>query len=151
MHLKTANLLLVDDSEADRVIIQRALEDGKLNCELICAQDGAEALARLRGELGKPAGHFRALPDLILLDINMPVLDGFATLSAIRADASLQHIPVIMLTTSDRERDVFESYRLGVNAYLTKPVDELAFMRVIAQLENFWFTLATLPPRIVAG
>lgn len=147
MSSRNANVLLVEDSDADCVIVQRALEDAKIQCDLATAPNGAVALARLRGATLDPHGQPFPLPDLILLDINMPLMNGFETLTAIRNDRRLVHLPVVMLTTSDRDRDVFESYRLGVNAYLTKPVDELAFMQIITELENFWFRLVTLPPR----
>ena len=84
-------------------------------------------------------------PDLILMDINMPVLDGKRTLEAIRQDAALKHLPVIMLKTSSAEKDVLESYKLGVNAYLTKPITHVDFVDAMQKIENFWLELVALP------
>ena len=145
MSKRRANVLLVEDSQSDQVIVKRVLEDGCINCNLHIANNGAIALQMLRNEAPYDDKSDYCRPDLVLMDINMPVLDGKATLQAIRADEELKHIPVIMLTTSDRDKDVIESYKLGVNAYLTKPVEELAFINVVQQIEQFWFELVTLP------
>lgn len=145
MSRKRAHVLLVEDSQSDQVIVQRALEDGKIECDLAIVNNGEEALRILRNE--SPFEDIGAYPkpDVILMDINMPVMDGKTALRAIRADETLKHIPVVMLTTSSRDKDVIESYELGVNAYLTKPVDNVAFVEAIAQLRQFWFELVTLP------
>lgn len=140
---KQAHIMLVEDNISDQVMVQRALEDGKIACELSVLNHGKEALEKLN-ELAEH-GH---LPDLILMDINMPLMDGKQTLQAIRTTPSLKHLPVIMLTTSNRDKDILESYQLGVNAYLTKPVLESSFIQTIRQIENFWFELVILPQNI---
>jgi two-component system response regulator len=137
---KQANILLVEDNKADQTIIERALEDGKISCLLTIAHNGQEALDQIEA-LKK----VNDLPDLILMDINMPIMDGKQTLKKIRSDDSIKHIPIIMLTTSTRDKDVMESYQLGVNAYLSKPIENDDFMHTIRQIENFWFDLVVLP------
>ncbi|AEP31451.1 response regulator receiver protein [Glaciecola nitratireducens FR1064] len=135
--------MLVEDNHSDQVMVERALEDGKIACDLTILPNGQKALESLRDMLLSDS-----LPDLVLMDINMPVMDGKQTLQEIRADLELKHLPVVMLTTSNREKDVIESYRLGVNAYLTKPVLDSQFIKTIQQLENFWFELVVLPNKI---
>ena len=146
MNRKKAVVLLVDDSEADQEIVQRALEDGKMECTLLLANHGEEALQLLRHEGPFTDKIKYPKPDLILLDINMPVMDGRSTLKAIREDEALKRLPVIMLTTSNYDKDVIDSYNLGVNAFLTKPVSYYEFVDKIAGLETFWFELVVLPP-----
>ena len=143
---RKARILLVDDSYADRIIVERALEDSRIQCELMAAGHGEQALAILQNTAPYTDAQAYPKPDLILMDINMPVMDGKATLKAIRANQQLCHIPIIMLTTSAREKDIIESYKLGVNAYLTKPVEELAFVDAVRKIEAFWFELVVLPP-----
>ena len=137
---RIAHIMLVEDNISDQVMVERALEDGKIACDLTILSNGQKALESLREMV-----LLDTLPDLILMDINMPVLDGKQTLQEIRTDAELKHLPVVMLTTSNRDKDVLESYRLGVNAYLTKPVLDSEFIKTIQQLENFWFELVVLP------
>jgi CheY-like chemotaxis protein len=143
MKKRVANILLVDDSKSDQVIVQRALEDGRIACELAIAENGKEALSKL-DEIRQSKE--KMFPDIILMDINMPVMGGKQALEFIRNDDDLKHIPVIMLTTSNRDKDILESYELGVNAYLTKPVNHLDFVVAIQRLEQFWFELIALPP-----
>lgn len=135
--------MLVEDNISDQVMVERALEDGKIACDLIIFSNGQKALESLKAMV-----LLDTLPDLILMDINMPVMDGKQTLQEIRTDAELKHLPVVMLTTSNRDKDVLESYRLGVNAYLTKPVLDSEFIKTVQQLENFWFELCVLPGKI---
>jgi len=137
---RKAHIMLVEDNKSDQVMVERALEDGRIACELSIFNDGRQALEKLQ-ELVE----LDQLPDLILMDINMPLMDGKQTLQAIRAEPLLKHLPVVMLTTSNRDKDVLESYQLGVNAYLTKPVLDSSFIKTIRQLENFWFELVVLP------
>jgi two-component system response regulator len=85
-------------------------------------------------------------PDLILLDLNMPVMDGRAVLEAISEDKTLSHLPVIILTTSENEKDIYEMYRLRCSSYIVKPVDFAQFLRVIKQLSEYWFDIVVLPP-----
>lgn len=137
---RKAQIMLVEDNTSDQVMVERALEDGKIACDLTIMSNGQKALESLKAMVV-----LDTLPDLILMDINMPVMDGKQTLQEIRADAELKHLPVVMLTTSNRDKDILESYRLGVNAYLTKPVLDSEFIKTIQQLENFWFELVVLP------
>jgi len=140
---KRAEILLVEDSPADQLTVERALEDGRVQCQLYVVENGKQALTWLRHEdhVNYPK------PDLILMDINMPVMDGITALKLIRNDVTLKKTPVIMLTTSDAEHDVDGSYAEGANAFITKPVSEAAFVKAVVKLEQFWFELVTLPVR----
>ncbi|MBI4666651.1 MAG: response regulator [Nitrospinae bacterium] len=141
-----AVILLAEDNLADQELTRRVLDDSKIVNELFIVEDGVEALNYLRNE-GKYTDKARhPLPDLILLDINMPRMDGKQTLMEIKKDPILRAIPVIMLTTSNHERDVIDSYKLGVNAYITKPVDFDQFINSIQRLKEFWLVVVTLPP-----
>lgn len=135
-------ILLVEDSPGDVRLTVEALKDGKINNNLSLAADGVEALAFLRRE-----GKFSAAPrpDLILLDLNMPRMDGRELLAQIKADAELKRIPVVVLTISDAERDVLRSYNLQANCYITKPVDVAQFFDVVRSIEKFWFSVVELP------
>ncbi|MCI0579532.1 MAG: response regulator [Chloroflexi bacterium] len=137
------HVLLVDDDPGDVRLTIEALRESKLNIELSVARDGFEALARLRQE-----GHFagRPMPDLILLDLNMPRKDGREALAEIKADPELRRIPVVILTTSQSEQDILASYNLGANCFITKPVDLGQFVQVVQSIEEFWFTVVKLPP-----
>ncbi len=137
-------LLLIEDGEADQQLVARALRNAKIKTDLFIVDNGEDGLAFLRGD-GEHKGSPR--PDLILLDLNLPRIDGKQVLREIRADEKLKEIPVVMLTTSSEERDIVESYRLGVNAYITKPMEAQDFMDSIQKLEEFWFDLVLLPSR----
>lgn len=142
---RRAVVLLVDDSPADQVTVQRALEDGRVRCDLFVVDDGGKALSYLRREGDYEDQIKYPFPDLILMDINMPVLDGIETLKQIREDKKLDSVPVIMLTTSDSNMDVKQCYQMGANAYVTKPVEKEGFVRAVVEIEKFWFELVTLP------
>ncbi len=137
-------LLLIEDGEADQQLVARALQSAKIKTDLYIVDNGEDGLAFLRGD-GEHSGSPR--PDLILLDLNLPRIDGKQVLREIRADEKLREIPVVMLTTSSEERDIVESYRLGVNAYITKPMEAQDFMESVQKLEEFWFDLVLLPSR----
>ncbi len=141
---RAITLLLVEDGEADQRLVARALKCAKIKTHLHIVDCGEDGLAFLRGE-----GEYKdsPRPDLILLDLNLPRIDGKQVLREIRADEELKEIPVIMLTTSDSEHDIVESYRLGVNAYITKPVEIEDFINTVLKLEEFWFELVMLPSR----
>lgn len=144
MSPKTADhivVMLVDDDEADVLLTTQMLKRGKLLLEVKVAHDGEEALRTLNGlvERGEP------LPDMILLDINMPRLNGFDTLKRMREQEALKGIPVVMLTTSDAPQDVKRVYELGANCYISKPVTFDQFQKVITLLKEFWFTVVKLP------
>jgi CheY-like chemotaxis protein len=136
-------VLLVEDNPGDVRLTREALKEGKVRNNLSVAPDGVEALAFLRRE-GKYADAPR--PDVILLDLNLPRKDGREVLEAIKADPALRNIPVVILTTSDAERDIVRAYSLHANCYITKPVDLDQFITVVKSIEDFWFTIVKLPP-----
>lgn len=142
MMVKSLQILLVEDDPADVELTQWSMKESKLSANLHVVEDGLEALAFLRRE-GKYANALR--PDLILLDLNLPRMDGRTFLAEMRADDGLKSIPVVILTTSEAEEDVVRSYRLGANCYITKPVGLTEFTRVVNSIEEFWFTIVRLP------
>ncbi len=137
------DILLVEDEPADANLVRSALKMNKVFCTLHHEMDGLDALAFLRhqGERYKDTPR----PDLILLDLNMPRMNGKEFLAEIKKDPVLSVIPVVVLTTSDVERDVVASYKLGAAGYITKPVDMEQFIDAIRQLDSYWFVLARLP------
>ncbi|MCC7566351.1 MAG: response regulator [Methanomicrobiaceae archaeon] len=141
---RSAEILLVEDSTADIALIQEALLESKLLNNLHVVTDGEEAMAFLRNE-GRHASAPR--PDLILLDLNLPRKNGREVLTEIKQDASLSIIPVVILTVSEDEKDIFESYRLHANCYIKKPVQFADFIKIVQSIENYWFTIVTLPHR----
>ena len=136
------HILLVEDNPGDVRLTIEALRDSKVRNHLHVATDGVEAMAFLRGE-GKYANGVR--PDLVLLDLNLPRMDGRQVLAEMKADPRLKMIPVVVLTTSRAEQDVLQSYALQANCYISKPVDLEQFMTVIRSIEDFWLTIVTLP------
>jgi len=141
---KPIDILLVDDDEGDVLLTKRALKNGRIFNSLSAAKDGVEAMAFLRQE-GEYADAPR--PDLILLDLNMPRMDGRETLAQIKQDKNLRSIPVVVLTTSDSEQDVLQSYDLQASCYITKPGDLEQFTNVVRAIKDFWFSVVKLPPR----
>jgi len=141
--MRPAEILLVEDNPADVRLTREALLEGKVRNNLSVAADGVEALAFLRRE-GSYAG--AVVPDLILLDLNLPRKDGREVLEEIKADPSLRHIPVVVLTSSQAEQDILRAYDLHANCYVTKPVDLDQFIHVVQSIEDFWFTIVKLPP-----
>ncbi len=139
---KPVDILLVEDTPGDVDLTREALENSKIRNTLNVAVDGEEAMAFLRGT-GKHAGAPR--PDLILLDLNLPKKDGREVLAEIKADEDLKRIPVVILTTSQAEEDIFRSYNLHANCYITKPIDLHQFLHVVKAIENFWLTIVRLP------
>jgi CheY-like chemotaxis protein len=137
-------VLLVEDDPGDVMMTREAFQDYKLHNELHVVSDGAEAMAFLRQE-GEYAG--RPRPDLVLLDLNLPRMDGRQVLEAIKSDPELASIPVVVLTTSENEDDVLRSYSLHANAYVTKPVDFQRFIEVVRQIDDFFVTVVRLPRR----
>ena len=132
------NLLLVDDDEVDVLNVRRALERGRITNDIWVAGDGIEGLAMLRGsEMPRERR-------IVLLDINMPRMNGIEMLRELRADPELQVTPVVMLTTSNDDRDRIESYRLNVAGYLLKPVTFVSFVETMSALNRYW-TLVELP------
>jgi len=135
-------ILLVEDQPADVRLTQEVLKDGKVANDLYVAGDGEEAMRILRREEGFEA-HPR--PDLIILDLNLPRMDGREVLTAIKSDPDLLRIPVIVLTTSNAERDVMHAYDRHVNAYITKPIDLAEFVSVVRSIEAFWLSFVRFP------
>jgi len=137
------SILLVEDNPGDVRLTMEALKEGKVHNDLRVAADGVEAIAMLRRE-GKYAGLSR--PDLILLDLNLPRMDGREVLAEIKTDPVLKRIPVVVLTTSKAEEDVMRSYNLYANCYVTKPVDLEQFIHVVRSIDSFWLSVVELPP-----
>ena len=140
--LKPVSILLVEDSPDDVEITRRALERGQVKNHLMVARDGQEALDILFSRRDTDG----ALPGLILLDLNLPKVDGREVLEKIKSDPKLRRVPVIALTSSTREEDVVRAYDLGVNTFISKPVKFEDFIRVIATIRDYWILIATLPP-----
>ncbi|MEV3983205.1 response regulator [Nonomuraea sp. NPDC049758] len=136
------DVLLVEDDQGDILLTREAFDLNKVRNRLNVVNDGEQAMAYLRQE-GAYAGAPR--PDLILLDLNLPRMNGLEVLSEVKADAALRTIPVVILTTSEAEEDILHSYRLHANAYVAKPVDFEQFIRVVRQIDDFFVTVVKLP------
>ncbi|MET0789010.1 MAG: response regulator [Cellulomonas sp.] len=141
---KIIDVLLVEDDPGDVLMTREAFEDNKLRNRLSVVSDGVSALEFLRKE-GEHVG--APTPDLILLDLNLPRMDGREVLQALKEDAGLRSIPVVVLTTSEAEEDVVRSYSLHANAYVTKPVDFDRFIEVVRQIDEFFVEVVRLPGR----
>ena len=141
------NILLAEDNEADFKITMRALQSTVLKNRVLRVADGQECLDYLRqqGDYSDEAQYPR--PDLVLLDINMPRVDGYGVLTVIKADPGLKMIPVVMLSASKSEEDVRRSYQLGANSFIQKPVEYDHFVQVVAGLTYYWQVLNRLPGR----
>jgi two-component system, chemotaxis family, response regulator Rcp1 len=139
-------ILLVEDNPADVKITQRALRDGGLPVDLIVARDGQEAVEYLlrQGQHAADAGW--RVPDLILLDINLPRLTGLQVLERIRGTPAMRATPVVVLTTSRRQEDVQQMYAAGANTYIEKPQDFNRFVQVLQLIQRYWLETALLPP-----
>jgi CheY-like chemotaxis protein len=142
--LKPVEILLVEDSPADIALTREALEDSKLLNNLYVVTDGEEAM-----EFLKKTGKYMSMPkpDLILLDLNLPKKNGLEVLREIKADDSLRLIPVVIMTISRDEKDIVESYWLHANCYIRKPVKFGEFIDIVKSIEDFWFSIVTLPPK----
>jgi len=136
-------ILLVEDNPGDVRLTVEALKEAKVRNTLHVVHDGVEALAFLRHE----GEHAEApCPDLILLDLNLPKMDGREVLARIKGDPDLRRIPVVILTVSQAEEDILRTYDLHANCYITKPVDLEQFLKVVRSIEDFWLTIVKLPP-----
>lgn len=144
-NFRPTEILFVEDNPGDVRLTIEAFKECKIQNNLHVVVNGVEALAFLRRE-GKYAGVPR--PDLILLDLNLPLKDGREVLKEIKEDANLKRIPVAILTTSKAEEDIIRSYDLHANCYITKPIDLNQFISVIKSVENFWLSIVTLPPEV---
>lgn len=142
MKLKRLKVLLVEDNPDDVLITERALEKGATSCELFVARDGVEALDFLRKQ-----GKFKdsPRPDLILLDLRLPKIDGHEVLAEIKKDPQLRRIPVIVLTVSDAEEDMVRAYDSGASGYIKKPASTVDFMKVLQTVRDYW-EISELPP-----
>lgn len=143
MEMKKVEILLVEDNPGDILLTQEALKTAKVANTLSIARDGEEALQFLRRQ-----GPFAnaPTPDIILLDLNLPRLDGREVLEEIKKDPNLRKIPVVILTSSEAESDVVQTYNLHVNCYVVKPIDFDKFMDVVHAINDFWLTIVKLPP-----
>ncbi|HEY4786562.1 MAG TPA: response regulator [Bacteroidales bacterium] len=136
------DILIVEDNQGDARLIKEVLNDNKIYCRLHLVKDGVEAmnfLYRKNGYSESPR------PDLIFLDLNLPKKDGREVLAEIKSDDNLKQIPVVVMTTSQAEEDIFKSYSLHANCYVTKPLDLDQFVKVVKSIEEFWFSLVKLP------
>lgn len=138
-------ILLGEDNPGDVYIVRSSLADSNLDHNFYHVNDGKEIMSYLRQEDGYQNV---ALPDLILLDLNLPKMSGFEVLAEIKSDPRLRIIPVIILSSSDAQRDIVRSYQLYANSYIVKPSDYIAFFMAIKKLESFWLNLVKLPPLI---
>lgn len=136
------DILLVEDNPGDVRLTQEAFKEGKLRNNLYVASDGVEALDFLNRR-----GSYKdaPTPDLILLDLNLPKMDGREVLENIKSEKKLRRIPVVVLTTSKAEEDILKSYNLHANCYITKPVELEEFFHIIQSIEDFWLTVVKLP------
>jgi CheY-like chemotaxis protein len=139
---KVIDVLLVEDDPGDVLMTREALADNKVTNRLSVVSDGVAAMEYLRRE-GEYAD--AAPPDLVLLDLNLPKMDGREVLAAMKSDDGLCRIPVVVLTTSDAEEDVLRSYSLHANAYVTKPVDFARFIEVVRKIDDFFVSVVRLP------
>lgn len=136
-------ILLVEDNPDDEALTLRAFKNSNIANEVVVARDGAEAIEFL---LGTTRGDSCRLPELVLLDLNLPKVNGFEVLKRIRADSMTHTLPVVILTTSDEDRDLVESYKLGANSYVRKPVDFEDFRKAVKTLGMYWLVLNLAPP-----
>ena len=140
--VKPIEILLAEDNPGDARLTVEGFKDAKVKNNITVVEDGQETLAYLRHE-GPYAN--AAVPDLILLDLNMPKKDGREVLAEIKADEKLRHIPVLVFTVSSADKDIIAAYNLQANAFITKPIDLDEFLTVVKSLEEFWLTIVKLP------
>ncbi len=138
----TAQILLVEDNPADVMLMQEAFKDSTIDKQIHVAVDGEMALDFLRKQ---HEFENAVTPDLILLDLNLPKIDGREVLTQLSKDPKLRRIPVIVLSSSKVEKDILESYDNSANCYIVKPIELEKFVKIVEMIENFWFNLATLP------
>lgn len=138
-------ILLIEDNLGDVRLTQEAFKEADVPNQLTVARDGIQALEMLKSD----SGGTTTPPDIILLDLNLPRLDGRELLAKIKADPELRHIPVVVLTTSNAPADIRRAYDLNANCFVTKPVDLDDFMHVVRAIEAFWLTVVTLPSQAV--
>lgn len=144
MENKSIEILLVEDNPGDVRLTLEALRDSRIANRVTVAQDGAEALEIVRGR--GPTGS-EPRPDLILLDLNLPKVNGFEVLEKLKNDDACRRIPIIVFTSSKAEQDILKTYNLHANSFVTKPIDFEQFANVVRSIENFWFVVVQLPPK----
>lgn len=135
-------ILLVEDNPGDVILTREAFSEAKICNNIHVAQDGEEAIAYLQKEAGYEDSK---KPDLILLDLNLPKIDGREVLDKVKSNDNLKRIPVVVLTSSEAEQDIIKTYDLHANSYVVKPIDLDQFIKVVNAVENFWFSVVTLP------
>ncbi len=140
-------ILLVEDNADDEALTLRSLSKSKVGNEVVVVRDGVEALEYLLGTGDNDSENRGVLPEVILLDLKLPRIDGLEVLRRIRAHERTKFVPVVVLTSSDEEPDLVESYRLGANSYVRKPVDFTRFAEAIRHLELYWMVLNQSPPK----
>jgi len=140
--MNSIHILLIEDNEGDILLTKEALDNSKISNVLSVVRDGWEAMLFLEKKQNYSAAE---TPDLILLDVNIPKLNGHEVLAQTKSNPELQHIPVIMLTTSSSEQDVLKSYQNHVNCFITKPIETELFLEVISSIEEFWTSIVQLP------
>lgn len=138
--VRTIRVLIVEDNPGDANLTKEILEVSKFFLSISVVMDGKEAIDYLLHKVS-----YSELPDLIILDLNLPKLDGRQVLAEIKKHDNLATIPIVVLTSSDAERDIIHSYKLGANCYITKPVDLKSFQSIVRSIEGFWFTVVKLP------
>ncbi len=148
--LSEFHILLIEDSRADAKIIERALREGEISHQLTVIPDGRHALDYLFA-LRDEATPFGREPDLILLDLNLPGIDGCQVLTQIKSDPYLRIIPVIVLTTSQRDEDILQTYQAGANTYISKPAEFDRYRELVATLRDYWVDTALKVPRRAAA
>lgn len=139
---RVGRILLVEDNQNDVVLARAAFKRAKLAVDLYHVENGQQCLDFLR-KRGLYAG--MPTPDLVLLDLNMPIMDGREALQELVADDSLRHLPVVILTTSSAEKDILDMYKLRCSSYIIKPIDFNQFVRIVDETINYWFSVVVLP------
>ena len=140
--MRSINILLVEDNEGDILLTTEAFEESRIVNNIKAIRDGKEAINFFESVTKK-----EDIPDLVLLDVNLPKVSGHDVLTYIKNNEKYLSIPVIMLTTSSSERDILQSYKNHVNCYITKPIDVGDFMKAIAKIEDFWINIVTIPAK----
>jgi CheY-like chemotaxis protein len=139
---RTIHVLMVEDDPGDVLLTKETLKESKLSIDMVVVDDGEKALQYLRqqGPYGKAPR-----PDLVILDLNLPKVDGHEVLRQVKAEEALRTIPIVVVTTSDAEADIQRTYGLGANCYVTKPIGLEQFAKVVRAIEHFWMTVVALP------
>lgn len=147
METKPRSIVLIEDNPDDEELTIRALKKNNIKNELIVLRDGAEALDYFFGRGGYAGRDIYDLPQVVLLDLKLPKVDGLSVLRELRANKVTQVVPVVILTSSKEDHDLIESYNIGVNSYIRKPVDFEAFIEAVRQLGLYWLLLNEVAPR----